>query len=342
VPGLYRDHVDFQCHNILGNTPMDANNRMFVTVEASLTFAWQVAELYDDDFDPAFCPPQLYDDLLPQWPDLSIAQQAYRKAYIEVDDGGGDWNSAWEGKPYLSLVEPSPTNPCPPLINHSDRGMNDKGNNSFWVGFILNGFQYTQGISADPDRASVSGITDVRLAPDLRTVIDVTGCAVFLETHRDRDASLGISSPLGMSVAHELAHSVSINSDHAVAKNYIKDWSGNPLPLKQFKVNGTLNVFGLNVVDGSSVFITDPTQQPEFRMLARGKLQSYQNGENECTIVLQGDGMEFDPQAPRQYYQANDKAEVWSLSVMGQFEDVADFCPLWLDHLRDNTYSPLP
>ena len=106
---------------------------------------------------------------------------------------------------------------------------------------------------------------------------------------------------------------------------------------------------GWNIVSGSRIRIQVPGVPYEDSTTAEGWLSAWQNVANGCIITLQSN-LRYEPYGPRKAnqrvqwdYQVGDYVEIWSKSAMGKFEaGTVDFCPAWLDKLRNNTETPLP
>jgi hypothetical protein len=259
---------------------------------------------------------------LPKTPDLTAAKTVYRKAYIEVDDEGG-WNSTLPFEPYRDYG-----------IQHSLRGNKNLGRDFYWIGYILSAWQSPQELAGDPDYLAVRGCS---------TPADQTkaGCAVFVESHRDHNALLATAEPLGMVVAHELAHSLpSVGGGHPeVQRTIIQKISS-----VQFKVNGPPTQAGYNITAGSQVRILVPGQPWYKAETAVGWLQSWQQVSDGYIITLQGSlkYLKYGPRSQVQWnYLTGDTAQFWSKCVMGQVQAVEDFCPTWLDRIRSNIHTPL-
>ena len=276
VPGvLYDSNYPYSggpgtCFSIFSNT---AGNPFTFTTDYPGPSG--LLPLYDDDFNLLTCPPSPR-WLLPQWPDLSIAQTAYRDAYIEVDDEQFEWNSTMRPLLYQVAGENQSA-----VVQHRDRGAYHRGQDAYWISYVLNSFQWSPDRSADPEAPATLGICIAISDPD----DDWGGCGIYLETIRDRNEALQINHPPGMTVAHEIAHSIyatedPVTQDHAYTARSILEKVDN----RQFKVEGNLPVSGFNIVPGSIISIV---WGPANETLAYGYLDHYVNGPNDCMIYLQ-------------------------------------------------------
>lgn len=236
VPGKMMDLATGAAYPAASNTAEVAGLFSVVIQGGPRPNLGDAADLYDDDFDLSPSPPSVRPGLLPQIPDFSVAQTAFRSAYVEVLDAQSGWNQSNKTfHPYLRLPNSFP------------RDSYGRGRSLYWIAYILAEFQYDQYLSEDPnDQEGLLGgnYADAGTGEKL-------GAAVFFETIRDYGYDkLRV-------IGHELAHFFDGAEDRFEGPILVVD---SQYPNRHFLVAGDLQGAGLLVVEGvSKVEVEDGT-----------------------------------------------------------------------------------
>ena len=154
-------------------------------------------------------PIKLWDDdlpNLPQPPDLAHLTLVLREIYVQLlEDGGG---SPANNEQSVSFVLNTATNSVEDAEEVFQR--QSGGSDAFWVGYLLQSFQY--GLLQDRDPNSESGVGGVAFSITSNTSVakGARGSQVFTETVRDRLVG-GALAGLGTRVtAHEIGHQLGL------------------------------------------------------------------------------------------------------------------------------------
>jgi hypothetical protein len=306
VPGIMRDDVAGTMYNVAWNQGMTSGQFIAKVTGPSAPTVGRAVTFYDDDFDLSTNPPTRRPNLLPELPDISLAQTLFRAAYVETDDAGGVWNQSNKTfYPYITA----------PL--GAWRNARLKGRTLYWIGYVLASFQYSENRSWDPD----TGIAYLG-----STSLPESGASVYYETDRD----MGYYSERSRDSAHELGHHLCRGVWHAAFDSSVTGVDPNQ-PRRRFQVAGIIrSEDGLLIGNGSLVVVTT---SPDSEMSAL--LSSYTNGSGVCWLQLQNDL----PVAP----QIGQACLVCSKSLMAprHSASVGTLCPAEISLIRTLSQSPL-
>lgn len=195
----------------------------------------QGATLFDDDFEGT------RERLLPAvLPPISLAQELFRGAYVEVSDGVPGVQNPDQAtlSPVVSFETPGTRSVFLTQHMQSDGARQDH----FWVAYLADAFQGAFESDFDPNTedGAQAGLTVRPLEGGA-----LFGAFLWRETHRDVGAHLGWTAPQldfkrSKTAAHELAHQFGVDPDHktgallsSAATNGGSNDVVNPSPLLQ-------------------------------------------------------------------------------------------------------------
>jgi hypothetical protein len=304
VPGKMMEVATGLAYSVVSNTAEVAGCFAVATQGGPMPNVGDAVDLYDDDFDLNPSPPSVRPGILPQLPDCSIGQTAFRSGYVEVLGAQSGWNQSNKAfYPYLRT---------PNLFPRESSG---KGRSLFWIGYILGEFQYDQSFSNDPDAESAQ----MGALFEDSVTREKYGAAVWFETIRDR------SYEKVRATGHELAHFFDANHDTFEGQVLAVDPQ---LPNRHFLVAGDLLGAGLLIQEQvSKVDILDAQGQEEGTDILAADVYDAGN-----TWVWLLNGFVFPVQVGR-------TCRIWSISLLGQDGNV--LTPRTMSRIRSTVASPM-